>query len=59
MAMILVVIFVGDHPRLFRRYRHHPVVLDQAFLDEGALIAHLEILLGARCTGSSSSGSIW
>ena len=59
MAMILVVIFVGDHPRLFRRYRHHPVVLDQAFLDEGALIAHLEILLGARCTGSSSSALIW
>ena len=48
MAMILVVIFVGDHPRLFRRYRHQVVLLDPAFPDEGALIAHLEQLLGAR-----------
>ena len=51
MAMILVVIFVGDHPRLFRRYRHQVVLLDPAFPDEGALIAHLEQLLGARVHG--------
>lgn len=48
MAMILLVIFIGDHPRMFRRYRHQVVVLDQAFPDENALIAHLEQLLGAR-----------
>jgi hypothetical protein len=48
MAMILLVIFIGDHPRMFRRYRHQVVVLDQAFPDEYALIAHLEQMLGAR-----------
>jgi hypothetical protein len=48
MAMILLVIFVGDHPRLFHCYRHQVVVLDQAFPNETALIAHLEQLLGAR-----------
>ena len=48
MAMILLVIYVGDHPRLFNRYRHQVVVLDRAFPHEGALIAHLEHLLGAR-----------
>jgi hypothetical protein len=48
MAMILLVIFIGDHPRMFRRYRHQVVVLDQAFPDEILLIAHLEQLLGAR-----------
>jgi len=48
MAMILLVIFIGDHPRMFRRYRHQVVVLDQAFPDENALIAHLEQMLGAR-----------
>jgi hypothetical protein len=48
MAMILLVIFIGDHPRMFRRYRHQVVILDQAFPDENALVAHLEQMLGAR-----------
>ena len=48
MAMILLVIVIGDHPRLLRRYRHQVVVLDRAFPDETAMIAHLEQLLGAR-----------
>ncbi|MDM8084541.1 DUF4956 domain-containing protein [Cellulomonas cellasea] len=48
MALILVVLAVGDHPRLFRQYRHQVVVLDVALADEAALIAHLEGLLGAR-----------
>lgn len=48
MAMIVLVMFVGDHPRLLRRYRHQQVVLDQAHPDETALIAHLEQTLGAR-----------
>ncbi|HEY7812121.1 MAG TPA: DUF4956 domain-containing protein, partial [Nakamurella sp.] len=33
---------------LLRRYRHQLVVLDQAYPDETALIAHLEQTLGAR-----------
>ena len=48
MAMILAVMFIGDHGRLFRRYRHEVIVLDRAIPDESALIAHLEQLLGAR-----------
>ncbi|WP_066582786.1 DUF4956 domain-containing protein [Cellulomonas timonensis] len=48
MALILVVLAVGDHPRLFRQYRHQVVVLDVALADETALIAHLEGLLGAQ-----------
>ena len=48
MAMIVGVVFVGDHPALFRRYRHQTVVLDRAFPDETDLIAHLELMLGAK-----------
>jgi hypothetical protein len=53
MALILFVIFVGDHPRLFRRYRHQVVVLDSAITDHLALVAHLEQLLGARVHSAS------
>ena len=53
MALILVVIFVGDSPRLLRRYRQQVIVLDRAIADETALVAHLEGLLGARVHGVS------
>ncbi|NQX12353.1 DUF4956 domain-containing protein [Microbacteriaceae bacterium VKM Ac-2855] len=48
MALIVLVLFVGDHPRLFRRARQQTIVVDQAFTDEAALTAHLEALLGGR-----------
>ncbi|WP_265523012.1 DUF4956 domain-containing protein [Oerskovia flava] len=48
MGMILVVMAVGDHPRLLHRHRSQLVVLDHAFSDEAALTAHLEGLLGGR-----------
>jgi hypothetical protein len=48
MALIVVVMFVGDHSRLFRRYRHQIIVLDSAITDHVALVAHLEQILGAR-----------
>ena len=48
MALILAVLAVGDHPRLFGRYRAQTIQLDTAFTDETALTAHLEGLLGAR-----------
>lgn len=51
MALILVALLVGDHPRLLRRYRQQVVVLDRAFPDHGELVAHLEALLGARVHG--------
>jgi hypothetical protein len=47
MALLVLVLFIGDHPRLFRRYRQQTIQIDAAFTDEGALIAHLEGLLGA------------
>lgn len=48
MALILVVMFIGDHPRLFRSYRRQVIVLDTVVTDQLALVAHLEQLLGAR-----------
>lgn len=48
MTLIILMMFVGDHPRLFRRYRHQIMVLDSAVTDHAALVAHLEQLLGAR-----------
>lgn len=53
MALVLLVLLVGDHPRLFARYRHEVVVLDAAVPDELALVARLEQLLGARVHGAN------
>jgi len=47
MIAILVVIGVADHPRLFAAYRRQNMILDQAFTNETALIAHLEGELNA------------
>ena len=46
MAALLAVVFVGDHPALFGRYRHQLIRLDQAYLDEREAVARLEELLG-------------
>ncbi|MEP7763794.1 DUF4956 domain-containing protein [Sanguibacter sp. 25GB23B1] len=46
-ALVVLTLFVGDHPRMFARYRSQLMVLDSAFTDEKALVAHLERLLGA------------
>ncbi|GAA2228323.1 DUF4956 domain-containing protein [Herbiconiux moechotypicola] len=48
MALILVVMFIGDNHALFPRYRQQTVVVDRAYTDEAALTAHLEQLLGGR-----------
>jgi len=48
MALIVVVMAIGDSPRPLRRYRAQTVVLDRAFTSEPELVAHLEHLLGAR-----------
>ena len=48
MLAILVAIAVGDHPRLFARYRVETITLDAAYTDERELIARLEAMLGAR-----------
>ncbi|MEU8253573.1 DUF4956 domain-containing protein [Micromonospora inaquosa] len=48
MALIVAVMFVGDHRRLLRHYRHQILVLDSAVTDHTALVAQLEQLLNAR-----------
>ncbi len=48
MAMVLIVLYVGDHPRLFANSRHQELQLDGAFTDEAQLIARLGQLLGAE-----------
>ena len=48
MALILVTLYVADHPGLFRRYRQQSVHLDVAYTDEEALRTHLEMLLKGR-----------
>lgn len=47
-ALLIAVMFIADHPRLFRRTRQQTVNLDSAFTDETALAAQLEELLGGR-----------
>ncbi len=48
MVAMIVVLFVGDHPRLFSSYRVQTITLGQAFTNEAQLRAHLEQLLGGR-----------
>ncbi|MGW4461855.1 DUF4956 domain-containing protein [Micromonospora sp. NPDC004704] len=48
MALIVATMFLGDHRRLLRHYRHQIMVLDSAVTDHVALVAQLEQLLNAR-----------
>lgn len=50
MALIVAVIWVGDHPRLLARARQQTVSLDRAVADEDQLRAELADLLGAEIT---------
>jgi hypothetical protein len=47
-GLILLVIALADHPRLFARHHCQLVVLDRAIADQVELVSHLEQLLGAR-----------
>ena len=48
MLLIIAVLYIGDHPQLFRRYRQQTVHLDVAYLDETALREHLDLQLAGR-----------
>mgnify|MGYP006261015739 CR=1 FL=1 len=48
MLAILVVMFVGDHPRLFPNYRTQVITLDRAVPDESELRAEMAALLGGE-----------
>ena len=51
MAAILLALWAGDNPRLLSRSRRQLMVLDRAFDQEPAMIAHLEERLGAKVQG--------
>jgi hypothetical protein len=48
MALILLVVYLGDHPRVSRRYRQQVIVLDTAVAGHDDLVERLTALLGAR-----------
>lgn len=51
MALIVAVMWVADHPRVFPRYRRQVMVLDRAYDTENAARPHLAALLGASIHG--------
>lgn len=53
MAMIIVAIYLGDHPAIVRGAGSMVVILDSAVLDEAAVVARLEAMLGASVQGVS------
>ncbi len=48
MALVLVALFVGDHPRVGGRSVRQALVLDRAHTDRAALRAHIERVLGSE-----------
>jgi Domain of unknown function (DUF4956) len=48
MALILLVMFVGDHPRVLPAHRHQTVILDRALAEDGELYARLEEVLHGK-----------
>jgi hypothetical protein len=48
MGALVIVLWIGDHPRLLARYRSQTMTLDRAFVDEHEVRAYLANLLGAR-----------
>ncbi|TIC82558.1 DUF4956 domain-containing protein [Nocardioides sp. GY 10127] len=48
MAAILVALWLGDHPRVAQPTRTQELVLDRAWTDQAALVAHLDELLGSE-----------
>lgn len=48
MALILLVMFVGDHPRVLPAHRHQIVILDRAVAEDGELFARLEAVLHGK-----------
>jgi hypothetical protein len=48
MAVVLVALWVGDHPRIANRSVRQTLVLDRAHGDRAALLAHVERVLGGQ-----------
>lgn len=45
MALVLVALFLGDHPRIARGSTRQQLVLDRAYTDEDVLLARVESLV--------------
>ncbi|MHC9045737.1 DUF4956 domain-containing protein [Microbacterium saperdae] len=50
MALIIVAMFIADHPRLLSRSRQLTMTLDRAIGDESELVVQLERVLGGTVT---------
>ncbi|MDR6415156.1 DUF4956 domain-containing protein [Pseudarthrobacter sulfonivorans] len=48
MGLILLVMFVGDHPRVLPAHRHQTVILDRALTEDRELHARLEEVLHGK-----------
>ena len=48
MGLIVVALYIGDHPLLFGAYRSKTITLDTAYLDEATVRRRLEEMLDAR-----------
>jgi hypothetical protein len=53
LVLIIAVLLIADHPRLFSAYRQQTIVVDVAHRDEAVLRSHLEMLLGASVVNLS------
>lgn len=50
MALVLVAVYVGDHPMVSRRTVRQDLLVDRAIVDQATLRAHVELLLGHEVT---------
>ena len=50
MALVLVAVYVGDHPMVSRRTVRQDLLVDRAIVDRATLRAHVELLLGHEVT---------
>jgi hypothetical protein len=53
MGALLLVLWLGDHPRLFNRYKSRILTVDRAFVDEQQIMAYLTPKLGVNILGIS------
>ena len=56
MALVVVSLWLGDHPSLLGRNRHQIVTVDRAIANEAELKAHLESLLGGTVRSLTVQG---
>lgn len=53
MGLVLAAIAIGDHPRIGRRPEVQQVLLDRAYADRAAVVAHLERMFGGEILSAS------